>query len=91
MRVELMVSVLQTGAFPFRHPWKELCKAGFLPANPIRVNGFRFCRCETSQGAFAAPFAYPCSVSEAPATTVRAPEPLSARRSFHPIYPPPVG
>ena len=44
MRVELMVSVLQTGAF-YRFAIRgKSCKAGFLPANHTRVNGFRFCR-----------------------------------------------
>ena len=44
MRVELMVSVLQTGAFSVSPSVEKLCKAGFLPANHTRVNGFRFCR-----------------------------------------------
>ena len=58
---------------------QKLCKAGFLPANPIRVNGFRFCRYAIFVGGVRRPIRVPCSVSEAPATTVRAPEPLSAR------------
>ena len=44
MRVELMVSVLQTGALTVSPSVEKLCKAGFLPANHTRVNGFRFCR-----------------------------------------------
>lgn len=44
MRVELMVSVLQTGALSVSPSVEKLCKAGFLPANHTRVNGFRFCR-----------------------------------------------
>lgn len=91
MRVELMVLVLQTKAFPFRHPWKNCARRDFYPRIIPASTGFVSTAVDDLQGAFAAPFAYPCSVSEAPATTVRAPEPLSARRSFHPIYPPLVG
>lgn len=79
MRVELMVSVLQTEALPFRHPWKNCARRDFYPRTLPASTGIVSAAVDDLQGAFAAPFAYPCSVSGASATTVRAPEPLSAR------------
>ena len=58
---------------------KNRARRDSYPRTIPASTGFVSAAVDDLQGAFAAPFAYPCSVSEASATTVRAPEPLSAR------------